>query len=59
MTEPKTEKNRVDERRSQFLCPMCETEDLIRRLCKTLCPSCGYVESCEDSFVPNQANPSD
>lgn len=59
VTEPKTEKHRVDEKRGPLLCPMCETTDLIRRQCQTLCLSCGYVESCEDNFVPNEANPSE
>ena len=43
--------------RDGLRCPMCEAATLIRRHCKTLCERCGYVESCEDSFVPNQAAP--
>ncbi len=27
------------------------------RHCKAICLGCGYVESCEDNFVPNQNNP--
>lgn len=38
-------------------CPQCESAELIVRQCKRLCERCGYVESCEDSFIPNQANP--
>ena len=40
-------------------CPQCESSTLVDRLCKRLCERCGYVESCEDNFVPNQANPID
>ena len=39
------------------LCPMCEGGRLIARQCKLICESCGYVESCEDNFVPNYSNP--
>lgn len=39
------------------LCPMCEGGLLIARQCKLFCESCGYVESCEDNFVPNYSNP--
>ena len=39
------------------LCPMCEAGCLVARQCKLICESCGYVESCEDTFVPNVANP--
>ena len=39
------------------LCPLCEAGLLVARQCKLICESCGYVESCEDSFVPNAANP--
>ena len=38
-------------------CPRCESAILIVRHCKALCERCGYVESCEDNFVPNQRNP--
>ena len=38
-------------------CPLCEWKVLERRQCKSVCPGCGYVESCEDNFVPNQRNP--
>jgi hypothetical protein len=36
---------------------MCEAGCLVARQCKLICESCGYVESCEDNFVPNVANP--
>ncbi|MBI1826175.1 MAG: hypothetical protein HY287_17835 [Planctomycetes bacterium] len=42
----------------RVLCPMCEASHLTARHCKSVCERCGYVESCEDNFVPNQANPS-
>lgn len=38
-------------------CPLCARAELDRRQCKSVCQSCGYVESCEDNFIPNQANP--
>jgi hypothetical protein len=38
-------------------CPQCESGDLVIRQCRAVCDNCGYVESCEDNFVPNQANP--
>lgn len=38
-------------------CPLCESAHLTGRHCKFLCPNCGYVESCEDNFVPNQDSP--
>ncbi len=38
-------------------CPMCEAASLQRRHCKSVCEQCGYVESCEDNFVPNEENP--
>jgi hypothetical protein len=41
----------------ELLCPRCERGYLILRQCKLLCERCGYVESCEDSFLPMQANP--
>ncbi|MDO8628948.1 MAG: hypothetical protein Q7R41_00500 [Phycisphaerales bacterium] len=39
------------------LCPLCEAGCLVARQCKLICESCGYVESCEDNFVPRVANP--
>lgn len=42
---------------SKLLCPQCESNRLIHRHCKTFCPTCGYVESCEDIFLPIQDNP--
>jgi len=41
------------------MCPMCEAGDLVARHCKSICERCGYVESCEDNFLPNQENPED
>jgi|GEM_PF-1759678 len=38
-------------------CPMCESGSLIARHCKRICLQCGYTESCEDNFLPNQENP--
>lgn len=46
-----------DSRKGQVLCPMCETATLVGRHCKTLCERCGYVESCEDNFLPIEASP--
>ena len=40
-----------------LICPCCEGAYLITRHCKRLCEQCGYVESCEDSFIPNQPAP--
>lgn len=40
-------------------CPACESAALVARHCKRLCPVCGYVESCEDNFLPNQQNPTE
>lgn len=48
---------RARESRQGLRCPLCEGEFLERRHCKLVCLSCGYVESCEDNFLPNQANP--
>jgi hypothetical protein len=42
-----------------LLCPVCEAAGLVGRHCKRLCPGCGYVESCEDNFLPNQNNPAE
>lgn len=33
-------------------CPLCGGGVLSRRQCKSLCDHCGYVESCEDNFLP-------
>lgn len=41
-----------------LVCPQCGVGVLHDRQCKRLCDQCGYVESCEDNFVPTQANPS-
>ena len=37
------------------VCPQCEQASLVARHCKLICERCGYVESCEDNFVPSQA----
>ena len=42
-----------------ILCPMCQSAALVARHCKKLCELCGYVESCEDNFLPIAANPTD
>lgn len=42
---------------SATLCPVCEAAVLVARHCKTLCEHCGYVESCEDNFLPIAENP--
>ena len=42
---------------SEFLCPLCRSALLVARHCKKLCEACGYVESCEDNFLPIEANP--
>lgn len=47
----------TDGTRATLLCPRCESTVLIDRQCKTICAGCGYVESCEDNFVPTQDNP--
>jgi len=44
---------------ADFRCPLCASSELERRHCKTLCTQCGYVESCEDNFVPNEEPPRD
>jgi len=43
----------------EVLCPLCEATALHRRQCKSVCGACGYVESCEDNFVPNRTNPTE
>ena len=49
-----------DESRSNaVLCPMCRSAVLAARHCKKLCELCGYVESCEDNFLPLAGNPVD
>lgn len=42
---------------SGLTCPVCESARLVQRHCKTLCERCGYVESCEDNFLPTSDNP--
>jgi len=40
------------------VCPQCGAANLLSRQCKLMCPSCGYVESCEDLFpTSHYANP--
>ena len=41
----------------RVLCPLCETSYLTLRHCKIVCEQCGYVESCEDNFLPMQDPP--
>ncbi len=41
----------------ELVCPMCGLSSLTDRHCKRLCLRCGYVESCEDNFLPTQMNP--
>ncbi len=43
--------------RGDLLCPQCETGFLIARQCKCVCETCGYVESCEDNFLPTRETP--
>ena len=40
-------------------CPQCEQGSLVARHCKLVCERCGYVESCEDNFVPSQVTADD
>lgn len=42
-----------------LLCPQCENGTLRNRPCERFCERCGYVESCEDNFLPMQMNPKD
>jgi ribosomal protein S27AE len=42
-----------------ILCPMCQSAALVARHCKKICERCGYVESCEDNFLPIRSNPTD
>ena len=44
---------------AELECPVCGRGILTRRHCKTLCEQCGYVESCEDNFIPTQAAPAE
>ena len=41
----------------QARCPQCECGFLVIQQCRLICENCGYVEGCEDNFVPNQDNP--
>ena len=34
------------------VCPQCEADSLVAQRCKRICRCCGYVESCEDLFLP-------
>lgn len=38
-------------------CPRCLRGSLEGRHCKRLCSACGYVESCEDNFLPQEETP--
>ncbi len=42
---------------SAWTCPRCGRAELVARHCKRICEQCGYVESCEDNFLPLQDNP--
>lgn len=41
------------------ICPLCRMGYLIVRHCKSVCEQCGYVESCEDNFVPTNEKQED
>ncbi len=43
--------------RTLGVCPLCERSGLKERHCKLVCEGCGYVESCEDNFVPMSSIP--
>jgi uncharacterized protein (DUF983 family) len=43
----------------ELLCPHCASGYLVHRHCKSICERCGYVESCEDNFIPIRANPAE
>ena len=38
-----------------LLCPQCQRTYLTGRQCKLVCVQCGYVESCEDLTLGQQA----
>lgn len=38
-------------------CPRCQRGLLESRHCKRLCAACGYFESCEDNFLPQELSP--
>jgi len=40
-----------------LMCPRCQRGTLNDRQCKRWCNACGYVESCEDNFLPLEATP--
>lgn len=42
---------------SDMLCPLCGASGLMQRHCKIVCERCGYVESCEDNFLPTRVAP--
>ena len=54
---PETADLSPDHSACDVTCPLCERTVLDRRHCKSICPGSGYVESCEDNFIPNRANP--
>ncbi len=57
MILPSTDRSITTAASRELLCPQCETGFLTARHCKRVCDGCGYVESCEDNFVPNRATP--
>ncbi len=44
--------NQSTNRADDLLCPLCQLGQLESRSCKRICELCGYVESCEDIFMP-------
>lgn len=40
-----------------LMCPRCQRGTLSDLQCKRWCGICGYVESCEDNFLPLEATP--
>jgi ribosomal protein S27AE len=57
MSDVHAERSETQEPTGEMLCPQCETGFLALRQCQLVCDRCGYVESCEDNFVPTQLNP--
>jgi len=57
MDERPTQDNAEERAAQRARCPVCERVALVRRHCRTICPVCGYVESCEVNFIPNEASP--
>lgn len=57
MSDSTSARNVPLQRGDPRLCPQCERVSLRAMHCKLVCDGCGYVESCEDNFLPNQRNP--